>query len=64
MAGEDAEETIDPRTTAEAEGNRSWGQSLPAEPEDRRESKGFMAAGFLLLAALIVLVHLLVIYRS
>lgn len=64
MAGEDARETTHLSATADGGGIRSWYQSFAGEPEDQREYKGFMVAGFLLLAALVVLVHLLVIYKS
>lgn len=63
MPGEDARETARPSATADG-GDGSWQQSFAEAPEDQREYKGLMVAGFLLLAALVVLVHLLVIYRS
>lgn len=64
MAGEDARETAHPSATTNGGGMSSRHQSFAGAAEDQREYKGLMAVGFLLLAVLVVLVHLLVIYRS
>lgn len=64
MAGEDLRQTARPRTTPDQEGpglsHRSPGGAAAPQPE----YNGFLATGLLLLVALVIIVHLLVIYRS
>lgn len=55
---------IDHRATLDVEGAPSRHLERAADPEDQHEYNAFIAAGLVMLAALIVGVHLLLGFRS
>ncbi|MGA8953444.1 MAG: hypothetical protein WB806_22115 [Xanthobacteraceae bacterium] len=64
MAAENLNEVAHQRATPGQEGVRVSHQSFAEAPKQQSEYKGLMTMGYLLLAALVLLVHLLVSYRS
>jgi hypothetical protein len=64
MTGEDSRETAHPKVATDEEHIRLSYQPSAGATKHQPEYTGFMVAGFVLLVALVVFVHLLVIYRS
>lgn len=64
MAGDNLRETAHPRATPDQEDIGLSHQPSGGAATHQPEYNGLLATGFVLLVALVIIVHLLVIYRS